>query len=237
MKLKPINLILVVVALILGGVAYVTQRQTPTDSSSQTEAQPVFAFEEKQVQALTLTTSAQTVQFERDENGVWQMIEPEQAIANDASVAYLVNLLATAMSDRTLSVPASDQASFGLDQPLATIKATLDNNETHTLVIGRENFNQTARYAIADPPAEAASELKVVLVSPDFENAVGRSLEEWKAAEAEGTPSPTPEATPTPDASPTPSASPGASATPTPTNSPDRASPSPTPSPDTTTNE
>jgi hypothetical protein len=186
MKFKPTTLALVAIAILLGGVVYFTETRNSSSPETTEEAGgSLFEFEESQVQSLTVETPDQTLSFE-NEAGQWQMQQPESAPASDASVAYLLNLLATGESDRTLTVPAADTAEFGLDEPSATINVVLDTEETHQLILGSANFDNSAIYAQADPeansePSAAEAETTILLVSPDFVNAVNRPLEEWRS--------------------------------------------------------
>jgi len=52
------------------------------------------------------------------------MKAPSQTPASDASVSYLMNLLAKGKSDR-IQVPVAQLQEYGLDQPQATIEVTL----------------------------------------------------------------------------------------------------------------
>ncbi len=216
MALKPSTLGLLMTAILLGGVAYLVAQQGSPPTQEQAAATKLFSFEEDQIQGLTLKTGDPSLVFEKDSASVWQMRSPDQAVANDASIAYLANLLATGMSDRTLTVPASDKESFGLQSPLATIEIKLEDKTTHTLVLGGKNFNQTALYALVDTALvdtalvdtpETATDLSLRLVSPDFENAVSRSLEDWKQSPA-SSPQGSPSASPIPTESSTPTESP-----------------------------
>lgn len=111
--------------------------------------------------------------------------------ASDASVAFLLNLLATGKSDRTLVMtdPAKQRKEYGLDEPVATVEVKLNNQESHRLILGKPDFNGTFLYAQADPPADQSEALEVLLVSPDFQNAVNRPLSEWKSSEKNPKPS------------------------------------------------
>ncbi len=233
MKIKPSTLGLVAAALLLGGIVLIVAQQPApksadsTQTSSQTsseDAQRIFEFEEKDVQSLSLTTRLRSLKFERDKDGKWQMQEPEKTAASDPSIAFLLDLVATGKTQQTLTAPASDREQFGLHQPLATIEVTLKDQKTHKLVIGEYNFNRSALYAQADPPADEKADLKVLLVSPNFDNAVNRPVAEWKQpANAEKSPSPSSSASPAPA-----SESPTASPTPE-IQTPENSSPSPTP--------
>ncbi len=202
MKVKPTTIALVLVALLLGLVTLVTV-QTNEPRSGQTEEeepQELFGFIESEVQAVQLETQTNRFEFDRTDAG-WQMVVPEQTPASDASIAFLLDQMATARSPRSITATEDELTDFGLDEPLATVTVTLENESTHELVLGGYDFNQTSLYALADPPEET-EEFTVFLVSPNFENAVGRPYEEWKQpvaiepeAEPEAGSSDSPEAT------------------------------------------
>ncbi len=185
MNLSKSTLILLILALGLGGFVYfyeiqgATQRQETTAQEKQ-----IFGFEEAQVTALSVKTQTQTLQFERvDKSGKssWQMKAPSNTAASDASIAYLLDLLAKGKSNRTLSASTNQLAEYGLNRPQANIEVKLRNNETHRLVLGNPNFDRSFLYAQADPPAQNTGNADVLLVSPDFSNAVNRQLSEWKS--------------------------------------------------------
>ncbi|MEB3355414.1 MAG: DUF4340 domain-containing protein [Synechococcales bacterium] len=184
MKLKPLTLIWVSIALVLGIAVYFAESRN--GQSTGADASQIFDFEEGEVQAFNLRLdSGETLSFEQAAD-TWQMTAPETAPADDASVAYLLNLLATAASDRTLTVPASELSDFGLDDPLATIQVELATGESHTLTLGDYDFNRSFLYAQtaspeADSEADTTDEVDVLLVPATFENAVTRPLEEWQA--------------------------------------------------------
>jgi len=104
----------------------------------------------------------------------WLMKAPSQTPASDASVSYLMNLLAKGKSDRAIQVPVAQLQEYGLDQPQATIEVTLKNQTTHQLILGKPDFNRNFLYAQADPAVKSARDVSVLLVSTDFENAVNR---------------------------------------------------------------
>ena len=64
--------------------------------------------------------------FELSEQGsppetTWFMTAPKQVNADEAAIAFLLNLLATSRSSQTLEIPVARQQEFGLDQPVGTI--------------------------------------------------------------------------------------------------------------------
>jgi len=204
MNIKPTTLGLLLAALALGGVVLLVAQQPapkPTDDKTQTvtEAeQQLFSFQEADIQALTLQTRLRTLKFERDKTGKWQMLEPEKVTASDPSLAFLLDLIVSDKTPRTITAHLTDREQFGLHQPTATLDLTLKDQKTHRLVIGEYDFNRTHFYAQIDPTTDA-KELQVVLVSPNFDNAVNRPLDEWKQTAAEKS---SPKASPSPSESP-----------------------------------
>lgn len=227
MKFQRTSVLLVAAALLLGGIVYYSESSNqPQPEESKTESQPLFNFKEADVQAFTVKTPKQTVSFEKTgqtvasaKQSLWNMTAPEKTQASDGAVAFLLNLMATGKSDRTLTIPAARKAEFGLDQPSATIDVKLANQQTHQLVLGKPIFNRSFLYALADPASNPKQDLSILLVPIDFQNAVDRPLEEWKKEK------PKPK-----DSKVNPSPSPNASVSPSPSVSP-AVSPSPSPSP------
>jgi hypothetical protein len=236
MKLKSTTWILVLVAVILGGAVYFTQVHNPPQTQATSQSQSLFDFQENQVKSLTVKTQLRSLAFTKTDQGVWQMQEPDKTTADPAAIAYLLNLIATGKSDRTITASPGQQADFGLNQPMAVIDLTLDNQKTHRLIVGGYNYNRSALYAQADPATDA-QELKVVLVSSEFDMAVNRALADWKAKPKADKPrdssgQASPAVSPSPSAIPSPSATPGQAASPSSAATPNSAaSPSPVPSP------
>ena len=189
MKLKAPTVLLVGIAAILGLVVFAElQGGDPADSGD--EGQPLFSFEEDDVESFTVETLLNTLSFERDDDRVWQMVEPEAFPASDASVSFLLNLLATGESDRTLTVLPDELNDFGLDDPQVTIDIVLEDETTHQILLGDFDFNQQSIYAQIDPAAsvtsgedDASDELSIFLVSSSFDAAVNRPVEEWQQIE------------------------------------------------------
>jgi len=196
MKLQRTTLILIVLALGLGGFVYFHEiKVEPQRQAAKAKQGKLFSFEKEQIQAFTIKNPEQTLKFERvnqqpgDEKRIspWQMKFPLDVPASDPSVSFLLNWLVDAKSDRTLTVSADDLQEYGLDKPQAKIEVTLKNQETHELILGKPNFNKSFLYAEADPPVNKPQQREVVLVPMDFQYAVSRPLSEWQA-KAEKTP-------------------------------------------------
>ncbi|MEH2059099.1 MAG: DUF4340 domain-containing protein [Nostoc sp.] len=184
MKLPRTTLILILLALGLGGFVYFSEiRGASVREENKEQKQQIFSFREDDVQSLTVKTKKLTLNLERNRessNPKWLIKSPISGSANDAIVSYLMDLLVKGKSERTLSTPAKDLAEFALDQPQATINITLKNRQSHQLILGKSNFNGSLLYALTDPATKPNGNINVLLVSTDFANAVNRELSEWK---------------------------------------------------------
>ncbi|MEH2336102.1 DUF4340 domain-containing protein [Nostoc sp.] len=184
MKLPRTTLILILLALGLGGFVYLYEiRGATVREEINEQKQQIFSFAEDDVQSLTVKTKKLTLNLERSSessNPKWLIKSPISGPANDAIVSYLMDLLVKGKSDRTLSTPVKELGEFALDQPQATINIILKNRQSHQLILGKSNFNGRFLYAQADSAAKPDGNINVLLVSTDFANAVNRELSEWK---------------------------------------------------------
>lgn len=188
MKLKTPTVLLVGVAAVLGLVAIAALQDGDRDSKG---AQPLFSFAEEDIEALMIETPSGTLNLEQDEADTWQLEAPEQAPVNEATVTFLLNLLATEESDRTFSVPVGDLGDYALDNPQTRIEIELEDGTQHELVLGDYDFSNESLYAQVDPPedsdSDATAEVEVVLIPATFESAINRPLQDWIQLETENT--------------------------------------------------
>jgi hypothetical protein len=183
MKLPRTTLILILLALGLGGFVYFYEiRGATVREEIKEQKQQIFSFAADDVQSLTIKTKKLTLNLERnpENNPKWLIKSPISAPANDAIVSYLMDLLVKGNSNRTLSTSAKELGDFALAQPQATINITLKNRQSHQLILGKPNFNGRFLYAQTDPATKPDGNTNVLLVSTDFANAVNRELSEWK---------------------------------------------------------
>lgn len=187
MKLQRSTLALVAGALILGTVVLVTEsreRLRSTEIQGE-EATPVYGFEETDVVGLHIETTTSEVTFSRDDNGFWQMTNPETHPAEEAAIAFLLSRLNTDGLITTIPADAANQADFGLDVPYATVSIRLQDDTLHQLVLGNTDFSGQNAYALVDPDSvplsDEAGEITVALVSSGILSGVDRPLDEWKA--------------------------------------------------------
>ena len=192
MKLQWTTWILVLLALGLGGFVYFFEtKSAPQQKEAIIKERKVFDFAQDQIQYFTIKTPEQLLSFERvQQAGIqiskspWQMKFPVDTPASDPSVGFLLNLLVNAKSDRILTVAADEIQQYGLDQPQAIVEIKLKNQQTHQLILGKSNFNNTFLYAQVDPPTDKPQQRQLVLLTKDLENAVKRPLSEWQSKPA-----------------------------------------------------
>ncbi|MBK1986854.1 DUF4340 domain-containing protein [Sphaerospermopsis aphanizomenoides BCCUSP55] len=226
--MKRTTLILILLALGLGAFVYFHEIKGSTQREAVKQSQQkIFAFTADDVQSLTVRTKDITLNLERSpkpEPPKWLIKSPISEPANDAIVSYLMDLLVQGKSERNLSIPANQLSEFGVDNPQATIDIQLKNQQSHKLILGKPNFNDSFLYAQVDPTQNNNDNINVLLVSKDFANAVNLQLSEWKEVgkNSESQPLPgLPEAIPTTIPTATPTTTPITPTTPTatPTNS------------------
>lgn len=209
--LKRGTLLLLVSAIaLLGGVLlFEGNRAVTGEDTAQTgdnalttsdqQGELMFPFAEEDVASLTVERPADTLSFEKAEDGTWQMIAPETRRAEPGAIAFLLTQL-TNPSANTLSVPAGSLADFGLDNPTATVALTANGNP-YQLTVGTSDFTGDQLYVQAtDLEAEdtdtsdTASDVTIHLVSGGLDNAINRPTPDWLEA-----PEPTAESESAPD--------------------------------------
>lgn len=196
MRLKLNTMILLLIAVLFGGGVWIWehyQGSQPDPKEQEAIASKLFDFSEDQVKQLTVSTPNQSLAFKLSQQGsppktTWVMTAPQQVNADEAAIAFLLNLMATSRIDQTLNVPVARLQEFGLDQPQGTIEVTLNTQQTHKIVLGNQTFNQSAVYAQVDPPHAQAELLQVDLLPTSFLDAIERPLAEWEQRDEQTTP-------------------------------------------------
>jgi len=195
LKRKTILLMVSAIAL-FGLVALIEGNRTVTgngadettlSSDPQRDAgEPLFPFQEDDVETLSVQRAEDTLTFEKLEDGSWEMTEPEVALAEGGAIAFLLSQI-TNTSAHTLSVETAALRDFGLQNPEATVILTAAG-ETYTLTVGGDDFTGDQLYVRAEPPAEkpnSPEQIKVHVVSGGMRNAVNRPTQDWLITESE----------------------------------------------------
>jgi hypothetical protein len=187
MKLQRNTWLLLVLASILGGWVYFYEiRGQAKRTQSEAEQQQIFNFPEEAIAKITIERPNETLELVRtgDSNRPWQMKQPEDVPASDATVSFLVDLLVRGERDRSFTVPVSELEEYGLDNPQTKITVELNNHQTHQIVLGRANLNDKSLYARTDLSQKTNNQqTEVLLVPKNWQYAVERDLQEWKEQE------------------------------------------------------
>ncbi len=185
MKFQRSTLILVGAAFLLGAgvlIAESQRSQSPTSTTDTASTAPVFSFEEADVATLTVDRGNETLVFEQDDAGNWQMLEPESALAEPGAIAFLLSRLNTDSPLQTVTMQADQATDFGFNAPLGIVTVTLNDGTEHELILGGPDFSGSANYAVIDPdpwPPEEGTEYSVFVVTRDVANGINRPREEW----------------------------------------------------------
>jgi hypothetical protein len=109
------------------------------------------------------------------------MTRPEKATANEATIAFLLNLLVKGKSDREFNIVPTRLKEYGLNKSLATLEISLKNGQKQQLILGNPNFGGESLYAQIGATPKPDGTIKIAVVSKDFQSAIERDLKEWKA--------------------------------------------------------
>ena len=188
MKLKRSTVALVGVALLMGAGVLVAESQrgnAPQTAEVEGTGEPIFPFEESAVTRLQVARDGETLVFEKDGDGNWQMVEPDSGPAEPGAVAFLLSRLNTDSPLQTVAMQPDEVEDFGFSDPAGTVTVTLEDGTEHRLLLGGEDFSGSARYAVIDPEtwppaADAAEEISVLVVSQDVANGINRPVDEWQ---------------------------------------------------------
>jgi hypothetical protein len=191
MKLKLKTILLLAIALLsVGGLYFWDKNRAPAAKGDldQPTGTALFTLKETDITQINIQAQNGSVTLARQAKG-WQILAPKPGPADEATVAFLLNLLATGQSERSLSADSAQLQQFGLDKPTTTVTLQLKDNKTHQLRLGAQNFNQSSIYALVDAPASSAK-TSIALVPTNFLNATNRPLSDWQAKPQGAAPSP-----------------------------------------------
>ncbi|MEM6401329.1 MAG: hypothetical protein AAF757_14020, partial [Cyanobacteria bacterium P01_D01_bin.116] len=94
MKLQRTTLVLLLLAILLGGFVYFYEFQWKSQQEQvKKKKQQLFSFKEDDVKALKITTPSENITLERSPKSSktkWLMKSPDKVPANDGTVAYLL---------------------------------------------------------------------------------------------------------------------------------------------------
>ncbi len=141
------TLVLLVVALGLGGYIFFFERHRPPASDSEPNEQ-LFDFEADDVAELRVGVGPDAVTELRRADGAWEMVAPVQTAADDSATSSIASTLASLEVQRVVEETAVDLEPFGLAEPALDIGFTLADAEApRRLLIGDQTPTGGDRYA------------------------------------------------------------------------------------------
>jgi hypothetical protein len=154
--IKKPTLIVLLVAIIAGAAVYYfdwKRGQKEAESATADPSKPAFSVQPEDISSLTISYPAdpksQPVQMEK-RNGSWQITQPIQTGADDASVQGIVEQLATARVNQTEPGAPDRLKVYGLDTPDVSLDFQLKNGAKHNLKLGKKDFTGASVYALVD---------------------------------------------------------------------------------------
>ncbi len=186
MKINSSSLALLIIACSLGIFVYFYEIQgSEKREIIQTNSKKLFNFTKEDIQTFSILKQDQILQFEKSgkQPKPWQMKQPNDTLASDAAISFLLNLLVNSDKDRSVKISSQQLSEYGLENPLANIDIQLKNGKYHQLILGNTNFNNSLIYALVDTSDNIQTEFEVFLLPINFKYAVERQLEEWQEPE------------------------------------------------------
>jgi hypothetical protein len=171
--IKKSTLIVLVAAIVLGAAAYYfdwKRGQKEAANATADSTKPAFTLQADDITSLNISYPAdpksQPIHFEK-QNGVWQITQPLQTGADDASVQGIVQQLASVRVAQTEPGTPDRLKVFGLDTPDLVLDFQVKNGAKHTLRLGKKDFTGVSVYAVVDNAKDVALLPESLLVSAD----------------------------------------------------------------------
>jgi hypothetical protein len=175
-KPRQVLYVLVILAVVLGGVFYLEDRVEQQAELKQEQSRLISLDDPADVRSLEI--SGQKVDSaikiaRKDDKPEWDLTAPVKGKADNLSVERLINGLKQAMSEQRLT-GKSDLASYGLDPAQYRITLTDKKGTAHTVLVGEQSPTQGFVYLAPGDKSE------VWLVKADVRPALTQSLFDFR---------------------------------------------------------
>jgi Domain of unknown function (DUF4340) len=173
--IKKSTLIILLAAVILGAAAYYfdwKRGQKDAGNGSADTTKPAFTLRTESDDFSSLTISypadpkSQPIHFEK-QNGAWQITQPLQTSADDASLQGIVQQLASARVAQTEPGTPDRLKVFGLETPDVVLDFQMKSGAKHSLRLGKKDFTGVSVYATVDNAKDVVLLPESLLVSAD----------------------------------------------------------------------
>ena len=171
--MKKSTLFILVAAILMGAAAYYfdwKRGEKEAAKSSEDSTKLAFNIQPDEIQSLTISYPAdpksQAITFEK-RGGVWQITQPLQTGADEASVEGIVQGIAAARVAQTEPGAPDRLKVYGLDPPAVGIDFQLKSGAKHSVQLGKKDFLGSSVYAVVDQGQDVALLPESLLISSD----------------------------------------------------------------------
>jgi hypothetical protein len=171
--IKKSTLIVLLLAVIAGATAYYfdwKRGQKETENGPADTTKPAFTLQPEDISSLTISYPAdpksQSIHFEK-QNGVWQITQPLQTGADEASLQGILQQLGSVRIAQTEPGTPDRLKVFGLETPDVALDFQMKNGTKHSLRLGKKDFTGVSVYAVVDNAKDVALLPESLLVSAD----------------------------------------------------------------------
>ena len=141
------TLILLVVALGLGGYLYFVDSERPVaDENAKTK---VFTYDADKINQVQIkSSSGEVTALRKDANDTWTIVQPVEAPADRNSVSDVVTNLANLEESRVVDENAADLKAYGLAEPRIDVTFHVDGDkEPKRILLGEKTPANSGVYA------------------------------------------------------------------------------------------
>jgi hypothetical protein len=169
--IKKPTLIVVFCAIVLGVVVYYFDwKRGKQEKPAADTTKPALSIQAADVASLALTRPAKpgdpAIRMER-RHDAWQILEPVDTAADQASVQGIVDGLAGARVSQSEPGTADRLKAYGLDPPRLSLEFRLRNGSKHAVLMGDKDFTGSSVYAAVDGAKNVSLLPESILTSSD----------------------------------------------------------------------
>jgi hypothetical protein len=135
---------------VLGGIVYWSNKQEAAkEGKPAADASPsILTLKDTDVRKVEIThRGGETTVVAKNDSGTWAITAPKPLAADQSAVTALTGNANPLRSERVLDDSNPDLASYGLAPPLVTVKFTMADGKTPTLLIGEDTATGSSAYA------------------------------------------------------------------------------------------
>ena len=168
------TLILLVVALGLGGYLYFVESERPV--ADENAKKKVFSYDSAKITQVEVKSSAgEVTALRKGANDTWTIVRPAEAPADRNSISDVVTNLANLEEQRVVDETAADLKAYGLAEPRVDVTFHVDaDKEPKRILFGEKTPASSGTYA------KLPSSNRVFLVNTTVETAVDKSTFDFR---------------------------------------------------------